>query len=807
MTKLSGFVRTLPANWATCPIYAQGVELPKGGKACGKSPLGKTHHEDWSPEETALHIEKHPETFKAAGVFTGPRSGGLVILDVDLNLSTVKKKWGEDLDSTVVIESPKKNAAKYLFVVPREHWGEVEGLSLSASGEGWEVLWGRQGLVGGAYWSGGEYVLKGDVNNVPEAPGWLLAHMRDSFRKKQNPEEGGKRDTRWAMRSKEELAAIIENCLSVIQPQGRGSEDQWWRIGCMIHSELPGEEGLNLWREWSLRDEEYSDDWKNGGDPCGARWEAGFKASGGLGIGSLIKLADHYDPDRKRFRQNPAVEQTINEVNQTPISYKLATLSFEEVIEKAKSYLELDNPAEMNFNLNNLALQAGYRDQVALEKLIVDQIQYEGAEGLMTIQELAKLDTHREFLIPDVLPHPSVVLIYGAGGDGKSMSAWTLAKHVATGAPFVVRGKHVPVQQGPVLLLNGDQPLVQLKEQLEEVDYPLDSNTHIQTDWALQRYAQFVKLMNDIKPKLVVIDSLIGCSGGRAFDENKSDFATPLYWLTRNNGVLFPATTILVVHHANKQGGFRGTSAIRDAVDETWALKKPSKDQVEKGIAPAHSRLICIEKSRSGRSGTSLVMRMEDDLSFSISDFTPEVDQSNSAPSSVTDRVLQRLRVIYPRTATKSDLNGDPIVGGKVAAIQKSLQRLVKRGLITEIKVSAASGDARYQNKTYQAVLARGEGGGSVHPKQTPSAGTDLRVDSQGGQPNVSTLNPKPSRTETIQGGHLSKTGGGCPPSEPSAGAESAQGGQPDQYPRARDGERTDAELNASKDSAWKMWD
>jgi len=271
--------------------------------------------------------------------------------------------------------------------------------------------------------------------------------------------------------------------------------------------------------------------------------------------------------------------------------------------------------------------------------------------------------------------------------------------------------------------------------------------------------------------------------------------------------VLFPATTILVVHHANKQGGFRGTSAIRDAVDETWALKKPSKDQVEKGIAPAHSRFICIEKSRSGRSGTSLVMRMEDDLSFSISDFTPEVDQSNSAPSSVTDRVLQRLRVIYPRTATKSDLNGDPIVGGKVAAIQKSLQRLVKRGLITEIKVSAASGDARYQNKTYQAVLARGEGGGSVHPKQTPSAGTDLRVDSQGGQLNVSTLNPKPSRTETIQGGHLSKIGGGCPPSEPSVGAESAQGGQPDQYPRARDGERTNAELNASKDSAWKMWD
>ena len=71
----------------------------------------------------------------------------------------------------------------------------------------------------------------------------------------------------------------------------------------------------------------------------------------------------------------------------------------------------------------------------------------------------------------------------------------------------------------------------------------------------------------------------------------------------------------------------------------------------------------------------------------------------------------------------------------KVAAIQKSLQRLFKRGLIT-IKVSVASGDARYQNKTYQAVLARGEGG-SVHPKQTPSLNG-----SEGGQPGWTAQRP-----------------------------------------------------------------
>ncbi len=65
----------------------------------------------------------------------------------------------------------------------------------------------------------------------------------------------------------------------------------------------------------------------------------------------------------------------------------------------------------------------------------------------MGAQDLMDSDQERDYLIPDVLPHPSVVLIYGAGGDGKSMSAWTIAKHIATGAPFIVRGKDVPVRK------------------------------------------------------------------------------------------------------------------------------------------------------------------------------------------------------------------------------------------------------------------------------------------------------------------------------------------------------------------------
>jgi hypothetical protein len=425
-----------------------------------------------------------------------------------------------------------------------------------------------------------------------------------------------------------------------------------------------------------------------------------------MGLGSLVKLADEYDPQRQRFQESS--RRTLEEVETSQVQqYRQVALDFPEVIRRARELLELDNPAEMNYRLHALAVESGYRDKESLERLLVDQIQYEGESDTMSIKELLDRQFERTYLIPDLLPSPSVVLVYGAGGDGKSMAAWTLAKHVATGEPFVIRGKPVPVQQGPVLLLNGDQPLVQLQEQLQEVEIPDDAPVTIRTDWSLQRYAQFIKLMETVQPKLVVIDSLIGCSGGKAFDENKSDFATPLYWLTRNNGVLFPPTTIILIHHANKQGGFRGTSAIRDAVDEVWALRRPSERQQE--AVGANARLIGIEKSRSGRGGSSLLLKIDEDLCFSLSDYAAEIDPTETGPSGITDRVLARLRTAHPEGRTRIELNADPIVGGRVTAIRKALQRLEKRGLISvSVKTHRKTGGR--PEHVYKAILSSSRG-------------------------------------------------------------------------------------------------
>jgi hypothetical protein len=373
------------------------------------------------------------------------------------------------------------------------------------------------------------------------------------------------------------------------------------------------------------------------------------------------------------------------------------------------------------------------------------------------------------------------------------------------------------VQQGDVVILNGDQPLSDLQEQLQEAEFPLDERTLIRGEWSLHYYAQFMELMKRRRPKLVIIDSLIGCAGGKAFDENKSEFAQPLYWLTRNNGVLYPATTILVIHHANKQGGFRGTSAIRDAVNEVWALKKPEGALLAE-VGPA-ARVITIEKSRCGRGGTQLLMRMEDDLSFSIRDFTPEVNPDDTTPASHSDRVLQRLRTVFPRTLRQADLNSDPLLGGRVAATKKALQRLVKRGLIEAVDgVPGPRGSTVFH---YRAVLvqsdtsttrARGEAKKVSPSGHFPCAAVDRLGDTPPVEKEGVPQSESGSDGGGATGGHIPENDPPCPPVKGSRTKGSATGGHSGEYPHARGREASGSESDeaapvAALDHAANLWE
>lgn len=769
--ELLAFVRQLPVGPAYAPIYAKGQVFGKHDDVSkGKAPHEDSHHRVMSPADVALLIERRPEVFKAVGLFTGIRSGGLVILDVDANLSTLRKKWGNTLDGAPVVTSTKKNAAKFIFRVPEEQRSRVKGISGRVTGAGYEVLWGMQGVIAGEYPGSsdgkapsGFYALQGDLSAVPEAPEWLLAEMR-AAKEADAPAQGlikNRKGLDFTGRTEDELFELVQDCLSVLPHLGRGTEDYWWSIGAMIAEALPNEKGLMLWSSWSAEDPAFEEDWASG-NPCEAKWPHILKRAGraeNKGLGSLIFLADQYDAERQRFRESSRA--TLGEVERDRVQrFRTTGLSHEEIVNRATAAMALPNPSEVQHKLHEIALEAGYRDSSAVVRLLIADQEYKRGSHGGSLQEIfAAEEAPIEYLIPDLLPKPGTVLMHGRGGCGKTMAVLTLAKHIARGIPFSVQGQEVPVEQGTVLWLNGDQNSRRMRKQFRDLDFTADDPVIVRNKVSMLWYPWFIQQIEEHRPKLVVWDSVTACMRGCAFDQNKAEYAEPLYWYSAENGESFPATTIVFIHHANKEGGFRGTTALEDGVDESWAIRRPDKGEKERvGTA---ARLITINKSREGNEGKQLVLRERDDLTFELKDL-PAEGADDGSPASIVDRVLQRLRT-RGVPMTRKELNADPVVGGSVEGIRKALDRLVDRGLVT------TQGKASY--KTFQAVSARrGVGPETVQKEKESSAGAefdpgtcpDLSVFVQ----NVSVFSVEDAveqktdtkRTETDRNGHLDRS-------------------------------------------------
>lgn len=799
-------VRAWPADWATCAVYRKGhtiqVEGRKPEVSDGKRPINGSHHEKISPARTALKIEQYPDIYQAAGVFTGPRSGGLVVLDVDSNLGALQLKWGKaELDEAPQIRSTKKNACKYLFQIPQDLWTTVADVSHAAAGQqGFEILWGRMAVLQGAYPGSnrysapeGEYTLEGDLEAIPEAPEWLLAIMQESKADKDGRSSnltGSKQVDLYRNWSWEQRYEICRACLSVIPPEG-GGEDLWWRVGSMVHAAGLGDKGLALWEEWSQRDSEYDRDWE-AGNPCAERWE-NFNDRGGLTIRSLIAIANEYDPEKRRFQGND-LERLVAETEAATVTIRQAQLSFEEIIERGMRIYEGEDVARMNYELHALAMEARYKDQSGIEKLLLDHItaQNKGVGHSMTERKSSK----RSYLIPGLLPSPYSILFFGEAGCGKSATAIALMKHIVDGVPFQLKDQLVPVERGPVIYFNGDMSEQDFEEEFDLHEIKNQGDFFFEPDFNLYRRVQFVKTMNRIKPKMICIDSLSSCSGAKAGDENKAEFAQPLYWLNANNGTLWPACTIVVLHHSAKASGTaRGSGAITAAVAEVWKIDAPAKDS---GLS-ADQRVITIGKSRINRKGETLIQSQLEDLTVEIKEVRRKEEIQTKA-GSVADKIMARLQT-SGKPMSRSDLNADPLVGGSIAAIKKSLQRLENRGVLEVTERSTPRGP----QKLYSALRAWGESSKGGQGKENPCNDSNLTGD-------TGTFNSKESQSvpsTSLNGGTTSKKaapGKKCPPTESSAGAGSDPGETLSLYPRARE-ERSVDELAKLNDEAWNAWD
>ena len=197
----------------------------------------------------------------------------------------------------------------------------------------------------------------------------------------------------------------------------------------------------------------------------------------------------------------------------------------------------------------------------------------------------------RGHLLYPVIPEQGLCMLFAERGMGKTFAALHVAYAIASGG--TVFGWNAP-QPSSVLYVDGEMPFSAMQERIASIvqgagqEPPSASFLRVLTpdlqgdclmpnlatkegQSALEPYLEGVRL--------VVVDNLATLA--RAGRSNDEESWTPVQgWILalRRRGI-----SVLLVHHASKNGSQRGTSAKEDVLDTVIQLRRPNDYQPEQG--------------------------------------------------------------------------------------------------------------------------------------------------------------------------------------------------------------------------------
>lgn len=247
------------------------------------------------------------------------------------------------------------------------------------------------------------------------------------------------------------------------------------------------------------------------------------------------------------------------------------------------------------------------------------------------------------------------------------------------------------------------------------------------SDWRIDRPGEFNKIVKEVQPFLIVVDSLGSVSDLGDASENEGAYVAPLYDISRRNGAVdmedgFPAAAIIWIHHNKKDGSdFRGTDRLLNAVEETWGLKElTEEEEAEHGV---NSRILTIGKSRFDRSRDRLLVTRDHNLNYEIKDLTPTLHRmgvnrnGDLDPAGVVLEVLRAAEQPMTQEDVRQGVKEYIQAEGhdkipKKSAVHKYLQSWIVDGMVTAQDIKLSGGKAGRPTKHYSLACA---GGGGSH--------------------------------------------------------------------------------------------
>ena len=191
-----------------------------------------------------------------------------------------------------------------------------------------------------------------------------------------------------------------------------------------------------------------------------------------------------------------------------------------------------------------------------------------------------------------------------------------------------------------VLIYQGDESKHDMLQALNKRGFKpgteVRERTEVRFGWNTDAMPTLYQDAAEFKPAIVMIDSLTFANRYSLYDENRTEYSRPILELNK-----FAAETgiqVVVVHHTNRNGQARGSTAIKNAVSEVIKLEKDTKEG-----ANVQEKILTIEKSRSRRFPASYRLFFnEEDFSFSLLE---EVGQELGSPDmSTKDQIVKFLQ-------------------------------------------------------------------------------------------------------------------------------------------------------------------
>jgi len=204
---------------------------------------------------------------------------------------------------------------------------------------------------------------------------------------------------------------------------------------------------------------------------------------------------------------------------------------------------------------------------------------------LYTYADALNTPTNTEWIVDGLLSPGSVSLICGEGGSKKTYAMIDLVVAVSRGSDWLNFGVPMPTT---TLFVDEESGPRRFSQRLCKTGQAHEATSDLPLFYislagfeltTTDGQDKLHKLITETGAKLVVLDALVDVMSGG--DENAVSDVQPIFVGLRRIAEM-THSAIVVIHHTNRAGEYRGSSALKGAVDLLLLVISPDKEQVVK---------------------------------------------------------------------------------------------------------------------------------------------------------------------------------------------------------------------------------